>query len=56
VAHFQSLVPGAKLEIFENSAHMTMLDEPEAYLRAVRSFLAEADASFLAEADAGTTR
>jgi proline-specific peptidase len=45
VAHFQSLVPGSRLAIFEKSAHMTMLDEPEAYVAAVREFLREVDAS-----------
>lgn len=45
VEHFQSLVPGAKLLIFENSAHMTMLDEPEAYTEAVQNFLRSVDSS-----------
>lgn len=44
VAHYQSLVPGSKLTVFEHSAHMTMLDEPEAYVAAVRAFLDEVDA------------
>lgn len=39
VEHFRSLVPGARLEIVEDSAHLTMLDQPEAYVRAVREFL-----------------
>jgi proline iminopeptidase len=39
VEHFQSLVPGSEIQIFENSAHMTMLDEPEAYAEAIRDFL-----------------
>lgn len=39
VSHYHSLVPGSKAVIFENSAHMTMLDEPEAYADAVRQFL-----------------
>lgn len=43
VRHFQSLVPGAELLIFENSAHMTMLDEPEAYAEAIRNFLEKVD-------------
>ena len=43
VRHFQSLVPGAELLIFENSAHMTMLDEPEAYAEAIRNFLKRVD-------------
>ena len=41
--HYQGLVPGAKLAIFENSAHMTMLDEPDAYADAIRAFLNEVD-------------
>ena len=38
-AYYQSLIPGAKLKIFENSAHLTMQDEPDAYVQAVRDFL-----------------
>lgn len=38
-AYYASLIPGAKLRIFENSGHLTMQDEPEAYVRAVREFL-----------------
>jgi proline iminopeptidase len=37
--YFASLVPGAQLRIFENSAHLTMQDEPDAYVEAVRQFL-----------------
>jgi len=43
VKHFQSLVPNSRIAIFENSAHMTMLDEPEAYADTVRRFLNEID-------------
>jgi proline iminopeptidase len=43
VRYFQSLVPGAELLIFENSAHMTMLDEPGAYAAAIRNFLKKVD-------------
>ena len=43
VEHFQSLVPNSRIAIFENSAHMTMLDEPEAYVDTVRNFLNEVD-------------
>jgi proline iminopeptidase len=42
-AWYQSLIPGAQLEIFENSAHMVMLDEAERYVDVVRRFLREAD-------------
>jgi proline iminopeptidase len=44
VQHFHSLVPDSRIAIFENSAHMTMLDEPDAYADAVRRFLDEVDA------------
>lgn len=43
VEHFHSLVPNSEIKIFEESAHMTMLDEPEAYIDAVRDFLNRAD-------------
>jgi proline iminopeptidase len=43
VRHFHSLVPGSEMLVFENSAHMTMLDEPEAYAEALRSFLNKVD-------------
>jgi proline iminopeptidase len=42
--HFHSLVPNSEIAIFENSAHMTMLDEPEAYADAIRQFLNKVDA------------
>jgi proline iminopeptidase len=45
VKHFHSLVPGAEMRIFENSAHITMLDEPDAYAEAIRSFLNKVDES-----------
>jgi proline iminopeptidase len=32
-------IPGAELAIFEDSAHMAFVEEPEAYLRVVRDFL-----------------
>lgn len=43
VEYYQRLVPNSRLDIFENSAHMTMLDEPDAYVEAVRGFLREID-------------
>jgi proline-specific peptidase len=43
VEHYHSLTPNAQIAIFENSAHMTMLDEPDAYVAAVRNFLAAVD-------------
>jgi len=45
VQYFQGLVPGSKIAIFENSAHMTMLDEPQSYTDAVRQFLNEVDSN-----------
>lgn len=35
-------IPGARLEIFEHSGHAPQDEEPDAYLRLVRSFLADA--------------
>jgi proline iminopeptidase len=43
VEHFHGLAPNSEIAIFEKSAHMTMLDEPEAYVAAVRAFLARVD-------------
>ncbi|MCI0433724.1 MAG: proline iminopeptidase-family hydrolase [Gemmatimonadetes bacterium] len=43
VAWYQSLVPGARLVILENSAHMTMLDEPERYVEVIREWLSEVE-------------
>jgi proline iminopeptidase len=34
------LLPKAELRVFEDSAHMTFVEEPDAYLDAMRSFLA----------------
>lgn len=45
VQHFQSLIPGAEIQIFEESAHLTMLDEPDAYAEAIREFLNNVDGS-----------
>ena len=45
VQHFQSLIPGAEIQIFEKSAHLTMLDEPDSYTEAIRSFLNNVDKS-----------
>ena len=39
VAYFHSLTPGAKIAILENSAHLTMQDQPEEYNRIIREFL-----------------
>ena len=32
-------IPGSKLVLFENSAHVSMLEERERYLSAVRKFI-----------------
>jgi proline iminopeptidase len=34
-------IPGSRLEVFEQSGHMPMTEEPEAFLRVLRAFLAE---------------
>jgi len=44
VAYYRSLIPNAAIVIFENSAHLTMQDEPEANVRAVRNFLRRVEA------------
>ncbi len=36
---YRSLVPGARLVVFENSGHMTMLDEADRYVQVIRDFL-----------------
>jgi proline iminopeptidase len=36
-------IPGARLELFEHSAHLPHLEEPERYLDVLRAFLAERD-------------
>ena len=38
-AWYHSLMPGSEMVIFENSAHMTHLEEPERYIQTVRDFL-----------------
>jgi proline iminopeptidase len=42
-AYYQSLLPGSKMVIFENSAHLTMQDEPEHYVQVIRDFLHEVE-------------
>ncbi|HET9212138.1 MAG TPA: proline iminopeptidase-family hydrolase, partial [Thermoanaerobaculia bacterium] len=42
-AAYRERVPGSRLEIFEASAHMPNLEEPERFLEVVRSFLREAE-------------
>ena len=36
---YQSFVPGASLEIFENSSHMAMHEETDLYVKVIREFL-----------------
>lgn len=43
--YYQSLVPGSELVILEQSAHLTMHDEPEHYNAVLRDFLQRADAT-----------
>jgi proline iminopeptidase len=38
-AWYQSLVPGARLEIIEDASHMTMIEQPERYAQVIRDFL-----------------
>jgi proline iminopeptidase len=44
VRYYQSLVPGSRLAIIENGAHLTMQDEPERYVQVVREFLHDVEA------------
>lgn len=37
--HFQKLVPGSAVEIIKDAGHMTILDQPETYTKAIRKFL-----------------
>lgn len=39
VKYFQQLTPGSELEIIEGAAHLTMHDNPEADIAAIRKFL-----------------
>ncbi len=43
VEYYASLAPDARLVILENSAHLTMQDEPERYVEVVRDFLREVE-------------
>ncbi len=43
-AWYQGLIPGSSVEIFEESSHMTMLEEPERYIQVLRSFLRSVEA------------
>ena len=37
--HLAASVPGARLEVFEGSAHMLNLEQPERFIRVLRAFL-----------------
>lgn len=43
VEWYSSFVPGARLVIFEQSAHMAMLKEPEEFVGAIREFLRDVE-------------
>ncbi|MBS4174372.1 proline iminopeptidase-family hydrolase [Bacillus sp. FJAT-49736] len=43
VERHSQLLPGAKFHVYENSAHLAYLEEPEEYIRVVGEFLASAD-------------
>lgn len=45
VKYYQSLVPGAKFELIEDAAHMTMQDNPEKNIKVIRNFLKDIEAS-----------
>ena len=38
-AWYQSLIPGSKLEIFEDASHLTMVEKPDKYAQAIREIL-----------------
>jgi proline iminopeptidase len=44
--YYQSLVPGAELHVFANSSHMSYLEETDAYVTVVRSFLSKVEDRF----------
>jgi proline iminopeptidase len=40
-----AMLPGAKVAVIPNAAHMTSWDNPDAMVQAIRSFLAAVDSS-----------
>jgi len=52
-AWYRGMVRGAKMQIFEHSAHMTMLEEPDAYYTTVRQFLQSVESQSLGRPSAG---
>jgi reactive intermediate/imine deaminase len=55
IADFQGRVPGAKLRIFENSAHSTYRTETAEYVNVVRDFLADVEGTAAAGGQSNTT-
>lgn len=43
-AYYQSLVKNSRFHVFENSAHLAMVEETDEYVRVVREFLREVEA------------
>ena len=43
VRHFQELTPGSELVVIPGAAHVTMWDNPDAMIGAVRTFLDRVD-------------
>lgn len=41
--YYQTLIPGSRVAIFEESGHLTMHDEPERYVSLLRAFLRSAE-------------
>jgi proline iminopeptidase len=41
--YYSSLTPNANFHVFEHSAHLPYIEEPEAYLQVIGSFLREID-------------
>jgi pimeloyl-ACP methyl ester carboxylesterase len=49
-------VPNAELHLFENSGHMTFVEENEAYVRVVRDFLTRHTALITRTSPPGTSQ
>jgi proline iminopeptidase len=41
--YYSSLTPNSKFHVFENSAHMPYVEEPEEYLRVIGEFIEDCD-------------
>jgi len=44
MARYQKLIAGSQLQVIEGAGHMSMVDEPEKFLQALRGFLHSVDA------------